>query len=155
MRVDDFDLEGDEQYPNEESLVVNIFINVNLTTTGNSSFLKDHVYTGESMHGSFIRFSFELSCAENFYGEDCTSTCYERDDEEGYFVCNSDGNLECMEGFQEISTNCTKCVLANDCCKLGQMYYGVSLTEIPNMDRRFGSTRVISITCIIIPSHNW
>ena len=72
-----------------------------------------------------LRLSFRVTCTENFYGSDCATLCVERDDELGHYTCDSKGNIVCREGFQNPSTNCTECILAEGCCK--SMYLQISI----------------------------
>ena len=93
------------------NIVAQIFITVNVTPTG---IIPESIYrTGHH----FIRLAFQLSCEENFYGEDCTIFCVGKNDESGHFTCNNEGRIECLEGFQNPLTNCTECTLAEGCCK--------------------------------------
>ena len=43
--------------------------------------------------------------------------CSARDDADGHFECDRDGNRVCLEGFRNASTDCTECVPAAGCCK--------------------------------------
>ena len=48
---------------------------------------------------------------------DCSVFCSARDDADGHFECDRDGNRVCLEGFRNASTDCTECVPAAGCCK--------------------------------------
>lgn len=122
VRVDNGDptsVTGQQGPSNSDTLVARILVLVSADpVVDNASFIAEPAYSGLQNLGHFIRLTFQLSCAEDFYGSDCTRVCFERDDEGGHFVCNSEGNMECREGFQNPQTNCTECALAPDCCKL-------------------------------------
>lgn len=65
----------------------------------------------------FFQINFELECIQGFYGPDCGLMCTPRDDDLGHFTCNSNGTIECLDGFTDTSTNCTQCLLSERCCK--------------------------------------
>ena len=76
------------------------------------------IFNGRFMIGQ-IWLGFRANCAENFYGENCTIFCVERDDDElGHYTCDSEGNRVCREGYQDPTNNCTECIPAEGCCKL-------------------------------------
>ena len=108
VRVEDVDIPGDAA-----SLVAIFVIPVNTTQMGISSM----IYRDTRYQGSFLRLSFNMSCSQNFYGEDCTASCIQKDDASGHYICDSHGKIECMAGFQNPLTNCTECSLAPGCCK--------------------------------------
>lgn len=47
-------------------------------------------------------------CAINFYGSSCATYCQERDDDRGHYSCASDGSRQCLNGYTDPTTNCTK-----------------------------------------------
>ena len=47
-------------------------------------------------------------CATNFYGSSCALYCQKRDDETGHYTCAPDGSRECLNGYTDPMTNCTK-----------------------------------------------
>ena len=50
-------------------------------------------------------------CAENYYPSGiCTKFCTPRDDSLGHFTCNADGDIVCLPGYEDTSTNCVTCV---------------------------------------------
>lgn len=111
VRVTDAGLQN-----NQNDLVAQFVIPINLNPASNNS--KPGVaYPSISNLGQFIRLAFRLSCAENFYGDDCTRSCVGRNDDVGHYTCDSNGDVVCLEGFQEESTNCMQCTLAAKCCK--------------------------------------
>lgn len=58
---------------------------------------------------AIISLSFQVICAENYYGPDCGTYCRLMDDDPGHYTCCSEGNQ---------ATNCTECVTAPNCCEL-------------------------------------
>ena len=85
------------------------FIDVVMSNTNSPSFSDRMTFTGIYNNGNF-EMSFRLSCTENYYGQDCTTFCIERDSDLGHYTCGSDGRFVCREGYEEPSTNCTRCV---------------------------------------------
>lgn len=72
--------------------------------------------------GKSIRLTFDLECVDDFYGSDCGTFCAARDDALGHFTCDSSGDLICLDGFTDPSTNCTECVLSEGCCECICLY---------------------------------
>ena len=63
--------------------------------------------TGE--HGvAQITVQMFYRCAINFYGSSCATYCQERDDEVGHYTCALDGSRQCLNGYTDPMTNCTK-----------------------------------------------
>ena len=54
---------------------------------------------------------------QQMYYSDCSVLCVERDDADGHYDCDHDGNKMCLEGYRNTSTDCTECVTATGCCK--------------------------------------
>ena len=43
-------------------------------------------------------------CQQDYYGVDCTTFCLaQNDDVNGHYTCNSDGSIQCREGFKNPS----------------------------------------------------
>ena len=113
MRVDDID--PTTGVDAGDDLVTQF--NIDLANLSVSTAFIEGDYIGDNGIG-LLRLSFRVTCTENFYGSDCATFCVERDDELGHYTCDSEGNIVCREGFQDPSTNCTECILAEGCCKL-------------------------------------
>ena len=63
--------------------------------------------TGE--HGTAqIIIQMFYRCAINFFGSSCATYCQERDDDAGHYSCASDGSRQCLNGYTDPATNCTK-----------------------------------------------
>ena len=63
--------------------------------------------TGEHSTAQIIVQMF-YRCAINFYGSSCATYCQERDDDRGHYSCASDGSRQCLNGYTDPTTNCTK-----------------------------------------------
>lgn len=61
------------------------------------------------------RIQFEVNCDTDRYGPYCDVECHGRNDSEGHYLCNQNGDRECLEGYQNLETNCTVCVTATGC----------------------------------------
>ena len=81
-------------------------------------------YNGEGGFG-IIQLRFEVACMENYFGSDCGTFCEERDDAQGHYTCDSEGNRVCRDGYQNPETSCT-CILGETCRKL--LYLNLSST---------------------------
>ena len=81
-----------------------IFINRRLEV--NTGFTEIEAYSGNSNRVT-IQMSFRVMCQENYYGADCATFCMAQDDNEnGHYTCNSDGSIQCRDGFENPSNNC-------------------------------------------------
>ena len=61
--------------------------------------------------------SFGVECSAGLFGDQCSVFCEPRNDSTGHFTCGSGGERVCLEGYGNLSTNCTDCVPADGCCK--------------------------------------
>ena len=48
---------------------------------------------------------------------DCSVFCNDTDGVDGHYTCDENGNKQCLNGYQNSSTNCTECIPAFGCCK--------------------------------------
>ena len=101
------------------SLVAQFDIAVDLDLGYNRTARVDRTarYSDRKFHGTFLYLMIELSCADHFYGPGCDRLCEPRDDESGHYVCDNRGNIICLNGFQNRTSNCNKCSLSNGCCE--------------------------------------
>ena len=99
IRVFDFDVEADD-------LVDYFIIDVStLLPTGQySSFV---TYNGESSSSVQIRLRYKLQCRDGWYGHNCNVECVEVNTDEAHLECALDGSQVCMDGWQDLSTDCT------------------------------------------------
>ena len=65
-----------------------------------------------------LTYAFRIVCLEPFYGPECDTVCFGRDDSSGHFSCSpEDGSIVCLPGYRNETTNCTECDIADGCCK--------------------------------------
>lgn len=57
---------------------------------------------------SSIEFRFRLSCTSNHYGYECSTFCMDKNDENGHYACDSNGNKICVDGYTDSENNCTE-----------------------------------------------
>ena len=98
----------------QDALVVELTVPISLNPASDNS-QPVTIYQNPSGQGQFLRLAFQLTCAENFYSEDCSRFCLGRDDEGGHYSCDETGAIICLEGFE--GDNCMQCILAPECCK--------------------------------------
>lgn len=53
-----------------------------------------------------LEYTMRVRCDEHYYGSKCNKVCRPRDDYFGHYVCDQQGNRECMEGWTNLSLNC-------------------------------------------------
>lgn len=59
----------------------------------------------------------------SFLPSDCSRFCVPRNDADGHYKCDHNGNRVCLEGYRDPTTNCTQCVTATGCCKEIQLLH--------------------------------
>ena len=96
-----------------EELIDRLFVNVSIAVGDRETV--PSFYTGEGGYGE-MQLSFQVDCAENFYSPDCSVFCRARDDAQGHYTCDSQGNRVCLDGFENLDSNCT-CTPAEGCCE--------------------------------------
>lgn len=115
VRVED-ELTGTEVMPLVTEFRIPITINHNSVDRTAGEVASD-IYPDPKGQGKLIEFRFKLLCDENYFGRYCDVFCASRNDELGHFSCDQAGNIVCLDRFTNPSTNCTECLLAEDCCK--------------------------------------
>ena len=105
-----YDLDGTVGVAASSDVVDNILISPQLEAH-NSSSTQVMTYTGNY---SMLDLSFKLICRENHYTPQCVF-CMETNNTKGHYTCDSSGKKVCLEGYQNITANCTECVPAEDC----------------------------------------
>lgn len=100
----------------DEDLVDMFLIELNGTATASNESVSATTmqYTGLSGIAT-LEISTAVSCVSGFYGPSCD--CQGRDDDTGHFTCNGAGERVCLQGHQNLTTNCTECVPAEGCCE--------------------------------------
>ena len=82
----------------------NIFITRTLQVS--NVFTEVMEYTGNNNRVT-VGMSFRVRCQNNYYGADCDTFCVAQDDDvKGHYTCNSDGSIQCREGFEDTSNEC-------------------------------------------------
>lgn len=71
--------------------------------------------TGRIKNDTVLNLTLSIQCQPDFHGPMCD--CQNRNDSTGHFTCTQSGDIECLEGYQNISTNCTDCSPAPGCCE--------------------------------------
>ena len=83
-----------------------IFITRTLQVSNINVFTEVMEYTGHNNKVT-VGMSFRVRCQNNYYGADCDTFCVAQDDDEnGHYTCNSDGSIQCKEGFEDASNEC-------------------------------------------------
>ena len=77
------------------------------------------------------------TCIENYYPQGvCTKECTLRDDPLGHYTCDSNGDIVCLPGYTDISTNCVTCIgnrKEPDCTECDDSFVGANCdTCAPN-----------------------
>ncbi|XP_062385440.1 delta-like protein B [Sardina pilchardus] len=62
---------------------------------------------------SEMRYSYHVSCDENYHGEDCSDYCRPRDDTLGHYTCDETGSRDCLEGWK--GQYCSEPICSSDC----------------------------------------
>ena len=76
----------------------NIFIDQTLEV--NSGFTQLEEYNG-ALNRVTVQMRFRVMCQQDYYGADCGTFCVaQNDDMNGHYTCNSDGSIQCLEGFE-------------------------------------------------------
>ena len=85
-----------------------IFINETLGV--NAGFTPIESYNGTNAKNKVVLdMRFRVMCQQDYYGPDCTRLCRAQNDSvNGYYTCDSDGSIQCREGFRNTSNNCTE-----------------------------------------------
>ena len=97
----------------DDILIDNLYIEIeNLTSLSPPS--PAEVFTGDGGRVE-SEMQFQVNCDGNWYGPFCDVECRGRNDPGGHYQCNGEGVRECLEGYQNLETNCTECVPADGC----------------------------------------
>lgn len=74
-------------------------------------------YTGQFNVAS-AEFSFSVDCTFEFFGPTCENFCpLGRNDSLGRYRCDGNGSRVCIEGYADLSSNCTTCIPQEGCCE--------------------------------------
>lgn len=119
VQVDDVD-PPDQGMEDSSSLVAQFDVPIDISLGDNRSARveRNTPYPDRIFHGTFLYLTIELNCGDNFYGPECAKFCEPRNDEKGHYICDENGNIVCLEEFQNEASNCTECSLSEGCCEL-------------------------------------
>ena len=100
-----------------DQLIDNIFIELNLTANG--PFTPTESFIG-LLDQATIELQFRIFCAFEHFGMDCNTFCVDRNDTNAHYTCGDSGEIVCLQGYQNESSNCTQCAPAEGCCMFKQ-----------------------------------
>ena len=79
---------------------------INKALEVNTGYTEMETFTGILKRVS-LRARFRVMCQQDYYGADCSILCVaQNDNENGYYTCNGDGSIQCLEGFENPNHNC-------------------------------------------------
>ena len=94
---------NDNDSPLRDDLIDRVILDTNLAA--------DSSIPAQNYRGFYevatMRMAVTVVCDTNFFGDNCTRHCEPRDDNSGHFMCDSNGNIVCLPGWTNTSTNCT------------------------------------------------
>ena len=97
---------------NENDHVDDIYVDISRTPS--AFFSSEMSYNGDHGNGR-ITLSFRVQCNTFFFLDNCTRFCRPTDDSTGHFTCGSNGELLCLEGWQDTSMNCLTRISDTNC----------------------------------------
>ena len=84
-----------------------IFINGALAVSAYFTPIETYNGTNTMNNRVILDMSFRVMCQQDYYGANCTRFCMAQNDSvNGYYTCDSDGTIQCREGFRNTSNNC-------------------------------------------------
>ena len=97
----------DQDPISRDDFLDDIFIDMELEESNNFTAVQE--FPGD-MNKVSINMTFRVRrCPENLYGANCDAFCVAQDDDvNGHFICNSDGSIQCLPGFENTINNCTE-----------------------------------------------
>ena len=110
-----------------DQLIDNIFIELNLTA--NDPFIPLESFTG-LLDQATIDLQFRIMCAFDYFGMDCNSFCVGKNNTDAHYSCGEDGEMVCLQGYQNESSNCTQCAPAEGCCMFIPMHGHANLDHM-------------------------
>lgn len=97
----------------DDLLIDNMYIEIDNLTSFSPRTPTEHYRGDNGLLEAAIQ--FEVNCETDHYGPYCDVECHGRNDPEGHYRCNQNGDWKCLEGYQNLETNCTECVAAVGC----------------------------------------
>ena len=64
-------------------------------------------YTGQHSSSVTLRLRYRLRCRGNWHGYNCDIYCVDQDTDTAHLECALDGSRVCMDGWEDLSTQCT------------------------------------------------
>ncbi len=102
------------------TLIDNIILNISFPSGPEQSPVAN--YTGEFGIAT-LRVGLGVQCRQDFFGEDCNTSCQGRNDSSGHFECDPvDGTPICLDGYRNVSSGCVECAPADGCCKTFKLF---------------------------------
>ena len=79
---------------------------INRVLEVNTGYTAVEQYTG--IHNRVtVPVRFKVMCQLNYYGADCNTHCVTQNDYvNGHYTCDSDGSIQCLEGFENPQNDC-------------------------------------------------
>ena len=113
---------------NDDDHLDNIFIDMELSESDYFTAVRE--FTGD-MNKVSVDMTFRVMCQENFYGANCDTLCLAQDDDvNGHYICNGDGSLQCLPGFENTTNNCTEGTIVH-CYTYSYSYMPLSIPPPP------------------------
>jgi hypothetical protein len=69
--------------------------------------LSSVITTADTYFNKLFHFAWQVTCADNFYGDDCSTHCIPMDGMGGHYNCSSNGIKTCLLGWKDPYSNCT------------------------------------------------
>ena len=92
--------------------VTNVKLSLKLKNTLKNEILAPAIQRSKSTFTA----SFTLRCGGGYHGPNCTVYCKPSDSNElGHYSCHNNGSIQCLEGYQNETTNCTECAVTEKC----------------------------------------
>ena len=98
------DAKDSDDGPSRDDFVDDIIIDQRVEA--NTGFTEMKTFFGIHNRVSF-RARFRVTCQQDYYGARCDTYCVpQNDDINGHYTCNSDGSIQCLEGFENPNNYC-------------------------------------------------
>ena len=95
-----------EDDPIDDDFIGDMFIDSVLSIS--TDFVGPMSFSSENGYFT-VDLSFRVFCQVDYYGPNCTVLCQGRDDTMGHYHCNeTTGDIICLSGYQNTTTNCTE-----------------------------------------------
>lgn len=76
-------------------------------------------YTGQHSSSVMLRLRYRLRCRGNWHGYNCDIYCVDQDTDTAHLECALDGSRVCMDGWEDLSTQCTIPICQEGCHSVG------------------------------------